>query len=1296
MDRKGETRKMKRIFSMVLVLCMLAGMLLIPAAATDSGGQNLSERNALENIAQNKPVVGENNYHNEAAYGPQKAVDGNRNSRWSAQDNKQESSLTVDFQGKYEVTGLTIIQCQGRIRTYHVETRKNGQWTKVLTAKDTHTGTADNKIEVMLDAPVVCDSLRVRFDTDAVSTPTIWALQIWGKKEVSGLFAVTFDTQGGNQMEPVSVERNTAVSEPVAPSREGHTFLGWYTDPDCTVAYDFAKPVQEALTLYAGWVKGNNCEVRITDVQHTGENVKITGTSKNLGVRKVEIIINDDLEQRYVAKTLNDQGDWQCEVKLHHNGQYEIAASIRSYDDFSKLLQTTPDNQYFQVEDRVIWGATVSKGPDDLYYMVFSTWHNTAGFGSDWAVRSELGYAVSNNVNGPYVYQGLALDASYCNTTNKKPVYWEGVGELQVFHNPTMIHSEKDGKYYLYFMGTNASEGGYTYGYSRNHQRIGCAYADTPAGPWTVVNHPVIDVRPGMYDSLLVSNPSVAEIKNADGTYTYQTIYKAVENRGGYDVVVSGCGYSDSPLGPFTRSDEPVMQNPKDSWSVEDCFIWYGNGRINALAKDFKSYFTGVPKDEYPYSCALFEAYTGMDWTISEYPLAFVTEIPWARGPQKVSNLERAQVYVEDGTPMLLCAATTKTGGSPSSGTPPINVQIPLLGVLLKEDVKSLEITDLTDKAVNLKPLQAKCEEARKAEKHLFKGEDWQKLQSALTAADRILQDSRATAEDVEFALAQVEKFLSRQVDPSDIPVNIALHKPVEGTNTYRKTAAGVPTKAYIPEKAVDGNMGSRWATQTKGVESSLTVDLQGLYRIDGFTILQSQPRIRTYHVEVFNGDQWTIAKPADTMAKEKIEYFFDTPVEGNKIKLILDKDAVNPPSIWEFQVWGKEKLMSSDAALKSLTLDAGTLQPDFSSEVTAYTAEVSAGTAAVTISAEPASKTAVITGTGDIALECGKNSVAVTVTAEDGITKKTYTISIHRPHDLQVHAKEEATCTVAGAEAYWSCKTCEKLFSDASGSTEITEPEVISALGHQWGQWTVVKEPGLYAAGLKERICGRCGEKATEEIPALLPDDGHTPHIPVKPVKPEKPTEPLPFVDVPEHQWYYDSVYSAWEQDLIDGMDQTHFAPDSTLTVAQAIKLAAVLHQRDKLSEVTLTNGAEQWYETYVKYAIANGIIEEAYADYTAAQMNAAITRNEFVHIFHGALDYYSAINEVADNAIPDVKMQGKYAAEIYEFYRADILTGSDEAGTFYPNTNIKRSEVATILIRMYDVSERVYISLQ
>ncbi len=72
---------------------------------------------------------------------------------------------------------------------------------------------------------------------------------------------------------------------------------------------------------------------------------------------------------------------------------------------------------------------------------------------------------------------------------------------------------------------------------------------------------------------------------------------------------------------------------------------------------------------------------------------------------------------------------------------------------------------------------------------------------------------------------------------------------------------------------------------------------------------------------------------------------------------------------------------------------------------------------------------------------------------------------------------------------------------------------------------------------------------------------------------------------------------------------------------------------------------------------------------NYTKAQMNAPVTRGEFVHIFYGAEEAYKAINTVANNAIPDVKATDKFAAG--EFYRAGILTGSTKfhsASTIVP----------------------------
>lgn len=133
-------------------------------------------------------------------------------------------------------------------------------------------------------------------------------------------------------------------------------------------------------------------------------------------------------------------------------------------------------------------------------------------------------------------------------------------------------------------------------------------------------------------------------------------------------------------------------------------------------------------------------------------------------------------------------------------------------------------------------------------------------------------------------------------------------------------------------------------------------------------------------------------------------------------------------------------------------------------------------------------------------------------------------------------------------------------------------------------------------------------------------------------------------------------------------------------------------MHQLHHDGAVTLTNGNPYWYSSYVQYTLDNGIIDSAYPNY-----NAQVTRRDFVHIFYHALPIseYALKNSVADNAIPDVKSTDTYSAEIYRFYRAGILVGSDAKGTFNPASNIMRSEVAAILTRMFDEAARKSVTL-
>lgn len=279
----------------------------------------------------------------------------------------------------------------------------------------------------------------------------------------------------------------------------------------------------------------------------------------------------------------------------------------------------------------------------------------------------------------------------------------------------------------------------------------------------------------------------------------------------------------------------------------------------------------------------------------------------------------------------------------------------------------------------------------------------------------------------------------------------------------------------------------------------------------------------------------------------------------------------------------------------------------------------------------------------------------------------------------IRVKAADDITRTTTGTG---TAQTVKLRLPANTGAQPMTYTVQYSLDGNDWmGSKTVI----VKAPTVTPPAPSGGGSSASVGRPSVREDAGQS----------QAAAEQTHFIDVLRDSWYYSSVYSAHENGLIDGVGGRRFSPDATLTVAQAIKLSAALHQLDRTGEVSLKNGAGNWYDSYVSYAIANVILEERYAGYSREQMNAPVTRGEFVHILHGALEHYEQLNTVADNALPDVKLGDAFAAAIYELYRAGILHSNDTAGTFRPESTIKRSEAAAILNRMYDKTARKTVSL-
>jgi uncharacterized repeat protein (TIGR02543 family) len=116
-------------------------------------------------------------------------------------------------------------------------------------------------------------------------------------------YNVTFNMNGvGTAPNTQVVGKGLTAAKPDDPTDSGYTFGGWYTDAECTVAYDFATPVTANITLYARWVP-----VAPEPEPQPGSDPEVTPTSATEAVTAADVTANT--EATTTATTLVNTGD---------------------------------------------------------------------------------------------------------------------------------------------------------------------------------------------------------------------------------------------------------------------------------------------------------------------------------------------------------------------------------------------------------------------------------------------------------------------------------------------------------------------------------------------------------------------------------------------------------------------------------------------------------------------------------------------------------------------------------------------------------------------------------------------------------------------------------------------------------------------------------------------------------------------------------------------------------------------------------------------------------------------------
>ena len=73
-------------------------------------------------------------------------------------------------------------------------------------------------------------------------------------------FTITFDTQGGSEVKPITIAEGTTITLPRNPTKKGFLFDGWYLSDAFVEKFVATKTITGDITLYAKWIEDNGQE----------------------------------------------------------------------------------------------------------------------------------------------------------------------------------------------------------------------------------------------------------------------------------------------------------------------------------------------------------------------------------------------------------------------------------------------------------------------------------------------------------------------------------------------------------------------------------------------------------------------------------------------------------------------------------------------------------------------------------------------------------------------------------------------------------------------------------------------------------------------------------------------------------------------------------------------------------------------------------------------------------------------------------------------------------------------------
>ena len=180
------------------------------------------------------------------------------------------------------------------------------------------------------------------------------------------------------------------------------------------------------------------------------------------------------------------------------------------------------------------------------------------------------------------------------------------------------------------------------------------------------------------------------------------------------------------------------------------------------------------------------------------------------------------------------------------------------------------------------------------------------------------------------------------------------------------------------------------------------------------------------------------------------------------------------------------------------------------------------------------------------------------------------------------------------------------------------------------------------------------------------------------------------PFSDVKTDDWYYEYVKYINEKNLMKGISETEFAPNNTVTRAMFVTVLYRLEKEPTGAKADFADVLDgKYYENAVGWAVQNGIVNGV--SETQFAPDNTISREQMATIIHRYMKFKGLDMSAGENAdtasFKDFENVSDYAKDAFRYACSNGIISGTSKSTLSPKESLARAQMAAIFRRCENV---------